>query len=764
MCKSKRKKALIFLMFLLCVAKISSKEPVDYVDMIIGTSNSRWMLGPYAQMPFGMVQLGPDNQGNVWMGGYEYSINNISGFSHLHAWTMGGLMIMPTTADLALSNPSVDAPYQGANAGYHSRILKETEKASPGYYSVYLYDHQVKAELSATTRCGIHRYTFPEKKESRILIDLLFPTEWDYGFSVKDAKITKISSTELEGYADCQSGNWSSWNNYKLHFVIRFSKPFQSLNGWNEGKEYSSIEEISGKNDIGVYALYTTEKDEIITVSTALSLVSIEQARLNMETELGPLHYNLDEVAANARNEWNQLLSKIQVEGDNEQDKIKFYTNLYRAYAGKQTWNDVNGKYVDACENIRQLESGNIYGGDAFWNSFWNLNGLWSIITPHIVDDWVTTQLEMFKHTGWTSKGPAGIEYSGIMEGSHETALLVAAYQKGIRKDGEEIYRAVLKNVTEPGMEHPCKGSCGNPLLDVYIRYGYMPTEKGVVSKTLDYAYDDWCVGQLALALGKKKEAKYFTGRSMNYKNVFHPDYKFVVCKDSTGKWDPQFDVFSNQGFIEGNSWQYSWYVPHDIPGLVEFIGKELFNNRLEEGFIKSEKYNFAAHVFDRTQGQSAEFYINHGNEVNMCTPFLFNYSGKPWLTQKWSRAILNKFYGDSPYHGWEGDEDEGQMSGWYVMAALGLFEMTGGASVNPQIDLGSPLFNKIAIQLDPVYYKGKTFVIEAHNNSEKNIYVQKVTLNGKRLKKPFIPFSAIINGGKLEFEMGSEPCYNSFL
>lgn len=740
-----------------------TKEPVDYVDMFIGTSNSRWMLGPYAQEPFGMVQLGPDNQGNVWMGGYEYAINSVSGFSHLHAWTMGGLMIMPTTADLALSNPSVDSPYKGANAGYHSRILKETEKASPGYYSVYLYDHEVKAELSVTTRCGIHRYTFPERKESRILIDLLFPTEWDYGFSVKDACITKVSHTELEGYADCQSGPWSSWNKYKLHFIVRFSKPFSQLNGWNEGEEKENIQAIAGKNDIGVYALYNTEEGESITVSTGLSLVSIEQARLNMETELAPLQYDFDRVAAQTRNKWNELLGKIEIEGENEVDKTKFYTNLYRAYAGKQTWNDVNGQYRDACENVQQLDHGNMYGGDAFWNSFWNLNGLWSILSPRIVDDWVTTQLEMFKHTGWTSKGPAGLEYSGIMEGSHETALLVAAYQKGIRKDGEDIYKAVVKNVTEPGINHPCGGNCGNPLLDVYIKQGYMPMEKGVVSKTLDYAYDDWCVSQLAFALGKKKEGKALLARSMNYKNVFHPEKKFVMRRDSLGNWDADFDVFSNKGFIEGNSWQYSWYVPHDVPGLVGFLGKDLFNSRLEEGFIKSEKHKFAAHVFDRTTGQSAEFYINQGNEVNMCTPFLFNYSGKPWLAQKWSRAILDSFYGSTPYHGWEGDEDEGQMGGWYVMSALGFFEMNGGASLQPELELTSPLFNKVTIHLDPDYYKGKTFTIEARNNSKENIYIQKAYLNGKELKHPRIPFAAIAAGGELVLEMADQPAYGCF-
>lgn len=225
----------IFLYCCLCsLFQLSAKDkdPVDYVDCFIGTSNSRWMLGPYAQVPFGMVQFGPDNQGYRWMGGYEYAINSVSAFSHIHAWTMGGLAIMPTTADFTHDNPGPDSPYKGANAGYHSRILKETEKAHPGYYEVELFDHQVRAALTATTRCSFQKYKFPECEESRVLIDLQFPTEWDYGFSVKDAKISKISDTEIEGYAKCVAGPWSSWNDWTLFFSMRFSKPFRHFNGW----------------------------------------------------------------------------------------------------------------------------------------------------------------------------------------------------------------------------------------------------------------------------------------------------------------------------------------------------------------------------------------------------------------------------------------------------------------------------------------------------------------------------------------------------
>ena len=738
------------------------REPVDYVDMFIGTSNSRWMLGPYAQVPFGMVQLGPDNQGDVWMGGYEYTIANVSGFSHLHAWTMGGLMIMPTTADLALTNPSVDAPYKGANAGYHSRIMKETEKASPGYYSVHLYDHDVHAELTATTRCGVHRYTFPECKESRVLIDLLFPTENDYGFQVRDARIYRMSDTELTGYADCVSGPWSSWNDYRLNFVIRFSQPFNRMDGWTNGQTYSTIDSIVGSGDTGAYVVFDTKAGEQVTVSTGLSLVNIDQARLNMQTELEPLGYDFDRVAASARTRWNDLLGKIKITGGTERDKTKFYTNLYRAYAGKQTWSDVDGTYVDPSEQVRKLKSGNMYGGDAFWNTYWNLNGLWSILTPGIVDDWVTTQRELFRHTGWTCKGPAGLEYSAIMEGSHEMALMVAAYQKGIRRDGHAIYEAIHKNVSVPGQSQS-GGFAGNPLFDIYMKYGYMPTEYGVASKTLDYAFDDWCVAQMAYAMGDKHEGRRLEKRSQNWRNIFHPDLKYVVRRDTAGCWDEAFDPFSNKGFIEGNSWQYSWYVPHDVPGLVKLIGRDNFNRRLEEGFIKSERHRFAAHAFDRTSGQSAEYYINQGNEVNMCAPYLFNYSGKPWETQRWVRAILDNFYGTTPYDGWGGDEDEGQLGAWFVMSAMGLFEMDGGCTATPMVDLGCPLFDHIEIELDSHYYEGGNFVIEATNHAPGNNYVQKAWLNGKRLKEPRIPFAAIKNGGRLTFEMGPAPaedCY----
>ena len=740
------------------IAAQDEKKPADWVDVFIGTSNSRWMLGPYATAPFGMIQLGPDNQGYVWMGGYDYAINSISGFSHIHAWTMAGLRMMPTTTDLVFEDRPVDAAYKGGGAGYHSRINKETEKASPGYYSVYLYDHEVSAEMTVTTRCGFQKYTFPAKDESRILIDLLIPAE--YRYTVKDAQIKKVSDTEIEGFAHCQIGG-NTWNEYTLNFVLKFNTPFNSFNGWNEGKLQKNIDLISGKNDIGAYVTWRTDSGDVVMVKSGISLVSIDQARLNLNTELDGFGWNFNAVKNKTREAWDKLLSKVKVEGGTEEDKIKFYTNLYRCYAAKQTWNDVDGKYMDPCEKVQQMPEGqDIYGGDSFWNSFWDLNTTWSLVSPDIMENYIETQLELFRKNGWTSVGPTGIEYTGIMEVSHEIAMIVGAYQKGIRHYNiDEAFQAVRHTVTEQGKKLlPCSGLAGNEFLDVYVKKGFVPFEIDAASRTMDYAFDDFCVAQMAKALGKKNDYNYLIKRSENWKNIYNQDLKYIVPKDSSGQWMKDYNPFSGKHFVEGNGWQYTLYVPHDIPGLIKMTGKELFNSRLEEGFEKSASHRFAAHAFDRYQPEAVEYYINMGNQVNMQSPFLFNYSGKPWLTQKYTRAILDTYYGSTPYHGWEGDEDEGQMGAWFVNAAMGIFEMEGGCGTVPMVNLTSPLFNKITVKLDSRYYKGSEFVIEARNNSKDNIYIQSATLNNKPLDSVRIKFKDIVDGGTLVLIMGPEP------
>jgi predicted alpha-1,2-mannosidase len=727
------------------------KQPVDYVDPMIGTSNSRWMLFPGATMPNGMVKLSPDNQRGVWQGGYEYAIGSIHGFSHLHGWTMAGLMTMPTNGDLTLSPGAADEPFKGAGAGYHSRFRHEDEHASPGYYSVFLLDPQVKVELTATERTGIQRYTFPKDSSNRIMIQLNIPAE--YGYDLKDAVITKISNTEIQGYAKTSSANF---NDYCLYFVMQFSKPFHQFKGYGNQSAISNEHEIKGNGELGAYVTYPTSKTEQVIIRTGISFVSTDQARLNIKSELKSFNWDFDALVKHNRTIWNNILKTIIVNGGSETDKKKFYTNLYRCFTAKMIMSDANGKYTDACEQVQQLPPHRtaMIGGDAYWNTFWNLNLLWTLTSPQTVEQLVDTQLEMYQKTGWLSKGPAGIEYSGIMEGSHEMALITSAYLKGIvKKDADIAYAAMKKNMeVEP--QPTCGGNPGNPLITEYAKLGFVPVEKGTTSKTLDYAYDDWCVAQMARLLHKDDDYNFFIRRSNNWKNVFDLASRYVTPKKQDGSFIPDFDLFSVNHFVEGNSWQYSFYVPHDVPGLINLVHKDVFLSRLTNGFKKSETHKFAAHALDRTMGQSAEYYINQGNEVNMQAAYLFNYAGAPRLTQYYTRKILNTFYDASPYVGWNGDEDEGQMGAWFVLSSLGLFEMNGGTSPDLRIDITSPLFSDMRINLNPTYFKGKQFVIKAYNNSSKNIYIKSAKLNGKPLKENFISFKDIVNGGKLELYM----------
>lgn len=741
----------------------TEKSPIDYVDPLMGTTFARWMVFPGVSMPFGMVKLSPDNQELGWKAGYEYNLNSISGFSHIHSWTMAGLLCMPTNGKLQTEPGTEKHPEKG----YRSIFKHENEKAKVGYYSVYLDDYDIKAELTSTKRAGYHRYTFPENDSSRILIDLLTPSE--YGYEVFYTNTKKVNSRELEGVSYQQSLRKANYNDYILHFVIRFDKDFDSFNGWVKEDVFRNVETVSSKfghKDVGTFVSFSTSKGERIQMQVGISLVSIDQARLNLETEMNPFDWSFDAAVKHNQETWNNLLGTIEVEGDDETDIKKFYTNMYRVYASRTIWSDVNGKYVDMYEKVQQLSDPKdvVYGCDAFWNTFWNLNQLWTLQHPEIANSWVRSLLEIYDKGGWLPKGPTGIEYSSIMVASHEIPLIVSAYQKGIRNyDVEKAYTAIRHNQMEQGKRHDGGGYVGNRDLDSYLKYGFVPDEEGPVSSTLEYAYDDWTVGQMAKALGKESDYKTFTKRSFNYKNVFNKDLKYVWMRNADSSWVDNFSpyghsVFYGSGFVEGNAWQYTWFVPHDQKGLLNLLGKETYISRLEEGFEKSAPHNFNSEHLDENGLIGVGILpINHGNQPNMEAAYLFNYAGAPWLTQKWVREIMYGFYGDDIY-AWPGDEDQGQMGAWYVMSAMGLFEMDGGTSVNPIYEIGSPIFEKVVIKLDTNYYDGQGFIIEAKNVSRENKYIQSAILNGEKLNKPWFYHSELVGGGKLELKMGPKP------
>jgi predicted alpha-1,2-mannosidase len=562
---------------------------------------------------------------------------------------MAGLLTMPTVGELKVKPGPMDKP----DSGYRSRFSNDV--ASPGYYAVTLDDYKIRAEFTATTRSGFHRYTFPKTDQARILFDLKFPSEYD--FNLIHADIKKTSDTEIIGYSRMVERHWKGpWQDYLLHFVIKLDKPFKSCGFWRNSEIITNADQVFGilDCDIGVFVDYSTKEGEKVMVKTGFSLVSIEQARLNLETETAAFGCDFDAARSSARNTWNDLLKKVEIEGGTEADKTKFYTALYRSYCARATLSDVNGKYRDMCEQVVQLKDPDspVYGCDAFWNTFWNLNLVWSLVTPDIANKWVNSLLETYDRGGWLPKGPAGMEYSGVMVAEHEIALIVGAYQKGIRNfDVGKAYEAMRKMQMEQGVAHGCGGFAGNENLKVYRELGYVPYEEGPVSNTLEYAYDDWCVAQMAKALGKTDDYEYFLKRSQNYRNVFDASTGFTRPKSRTGEWHKDFDPMSKgprqsdvyrswanpyEDFVEGNAWQYTFFVPHDVPGLIKLLGRDEFNNRLKDGFEKSRAAKFTSLQYVN--------YINHGNQPNMQAPYLFNYPGGKFTIEARNNSKENKY------------------------------------------------------------------------------------------------------------------------
>jgi predicted alpha-1,2-mannosidase len=736
----------------------SSRQPVDDVNPFIGTTSPglRWMIFPGAAMPFGMVKLSPDNL--AWKGragsgraGYDYKIPTILGFSHIHSWTMGGLLMMPAVGPLKL----VQGPESGSPESFRSRFRHQTESASPGYYAVTLDDYAIRAELTTTTRAGLQRYTFPKSDQARILLVLNVPGEYD--MVVNNAAIRRVSDTEIEGESEQTNNQIYTFQKYKLYFVARFSKPFDSMGGWVGTNVTQDTREIAGHGDVGVFASYHTSEGEAIQVKTGISYVSIEQARLNLDTEMDRFGWDFNAVRSNARETWNNLLGKIEVEGGSEPDRTKLYTNLYRAFVARTIFSDVNGKYVDPTGHIRQLKDPEspMLGCDAFWNTFWNLNQLWGLVTPEILNQWARSQLQLYEDGGWLSRGPAGLRYSGVMVAEHDIALLVSAWQKGIRNfDGEKAFAAIKHMQTTPGKQYYSDihsgrwidGWVGMEQLAPYNDLGYVPVEveHGWTTLTLDYAYDDWCTAQMAKSLGKMEDYRYFSKRAQNYRNIWDASTGYFRPKHRDGTWEKDFSSSQTKGFVEGTAWQYSFYVPHDMRGLIELMGKDEMVRRLNQGFEDSRP-------------EFAHGFVDVGNQPNMQAPWIFNYAGAPWLTQKWTREVMEHSYSDAPA-GYTGDEDQGQMGSYFVMMAMGLFEMDGGCSPKPIYEIGSPLFERIVIHLDRKYYPGREFVIEAKNHSPQNVYIQSATLNGKPLSRPWIYHSDAVKGARLVLTMGPAP------
>jgi len=728
-----------------------------YVDTRIGTAHSRWMIAPGPWMPFGMVKMSPDNQNAGWQAGYQPTYESVGTFSHIHEWTLGGLGIFATNGKLRTNIGDELIP----NSGYRSQIDKKTEEAPIGFYKVQLADYNIKAEVTATTRCGFERFTFPtDRDSSRILVDLHIPTEYDY--RLKEIKLKKVNDHRIEGFAHQLSPQvWSSDadQDYTIHFVIEFDQPIKRLGYWIDGKiQYGDVIEASNITNAGLFLQFETKQNQVVQVRSGISLVSIDNADLNLRTEItNPFGWSFDAVRQNQVNTWNELFDRVKITTSNRMEKVRFYNSMYRSICSRNTWSDINGEWRGTDGKIQKLKNTDdvALGCDAFWNTFWNLNQVWNLLLPEWSNRWVNSQLAMYDAYGWLAKGPAGMNYIPVMVAEHEIPQMVAAYQMGIRGfDANKALEAAVKMQTTPAQK-VFSGFAGNRDLVEYMKHNYVPSDKGRFSNSMEYSYDDWTVGQLAKSLGKTEIYNTFNNRGSWWKNTID-SAGYCHMKLSNGTWAPNFNPMrtgANDQYVEGNAWQLTFFVPQDVPALAGMIGKQKFIDRLEWGFAASEPWRY-----NGMNDQYWDYPVMQGNQQSMHFAFLFNWAGKPWSTQKWSRSILERYYGYESGNAYLGDEDQGQMSAWLVMTALGLFQTDGGCSVQPVYEIGSPLFQKVEIDLGHKFGRGGKFMIIARNSSRKNMYVQSAVLNGKKLESCIFPSSELLKGGELILEMGSEP------
>lgn len=725
-------------------------------------------------MPFGMAKPGPSTNGHWgnasgWEAtGYDYRDHSIEGFPCLHEFQVGGIVLMPTNGQLR----TVPGDTTGVNTGYRSRYDHNDEIAAPGYYSVLLKDYGIKAEVTATPRVAFQRFTFPQGNDSHLLFDI--GNRQGESGAVRDARIEYKPDSTIEGWVITEPEYVKKYQPgavVPLYFSAILDKQPATCGAFNGNAVKAGVREASGVG-AGMYFTFHTTEGEQITAKVGLSYTSVANARLNRETEAGTQTF--EQAERTARTTWEQYLSRINVGTKVKADKVKFYTGLYHALLGRGLASDINGAYPRHDGTVGQiaLKDGrpvhNLYNTDAAWGAQWNLSQLWIMAYPEYMSDYISSHLLVYKDSGWLADGLANSRYVSGVGTNLLSTIIAGAYECGIRDfDTQLAYEACLKNELD-GDNRPL--GAGKVDTRDFVTYGYVPHAdsgegpaeafKFSASHTLEYSFSAWAVAQWAKQLGKTADYNRLMKLSKGWERLYDPSTNFIRPRLKDGTFIDHFDPMEVwRGFQEGNAWQYTFYVPHDAQSLVDKVGAKEFNQRLDSIFTISQKLIFSGGTEVGAFAGLKTLY-NHGNQPCLHTSWLFNEAGRPSRTQKWVRAILNEFYGTDGIHGYGygQDEDQGQLGAWYVIASMGLFDMKGLTDNNPSFALGSPLFDKITIKLNPKYYKGREFVIQTRHNSPTNLYVQRFVLNGKALHSPRLPFSALSQGGTLIMDMGSTP------
>lgn len=763
-----------------CCAPVAqaAEDLTQYVNPNLGVTHSRWFFYTPAALPFGMAKLAPSTDGtygNHWgweAVGYQDDHTTIDGFPCMHEFQVGGIALMPVTGEVK----TVPGKVEDSSTGFRSAFDKKSEQAHPGYYSVYLTDYRVRTELTATTHVGFQRYTFPESKASRVLFNI--GNRQGESGEVVDASIS-CHGNIVEGFVVTKPEYVKKYQpsaTIPLYFYAVLSKAPQSVEVFHQGDaSLRKATSITGKGAI-MSVNYNTKANEQITVKIGLSYTSVANARGNLNAEAGNMSF--DKASKNAKKVWNEALGRVRVKDGNRVNKTKFYSGLFHALLGRGVASDVDGAYPKNDGSIGQIPlDGNgkpkfhHYNTDAMWGGYWNLTLLWAMAYPERYNDFLQAQLLVYKETGWLGDGIAASKYVSGVGTNMMPVVFAGAYNSGIRDfDTDLAYEACKKNELD-GNGRP-KGA-GKQDVALFVKHGYVPfdsaavsdgvTDKGAMfsaSHTMEYCFTTYAMAQWAKQLGKDADYKLFSRLSNGWLKIFDDSLRLIRPRDYTGKFIENFNPLEPwRGFQEGNAEQYTYFVPGNPELLIDKMGRQNFNRRLNEIFTLSEKTLFSG-------GKSADAFsgvktvYNHGNQPCLQEPWLFCFSDMPWLTQKWTRAICDEFYGTTGEHGYgyAQDEDQGQLGAWYVMAAMGLFDVQGGAALRPTYQIGSPMFDEVVVTLSPMNTKGKTFTIRTQKTGKKNIYVQSAKLNGKPLNNCWLYRDKLLEGGTLELVMGDEP------
>ena len=765
---------LSFLALLALVSCGTKEDLLDSVNPNIGTVHSRWFVYTPAATPFGMAKLGASTNGTYgndqgWEAvGYEDTHTSIDGFPCFHEFQVGGLALMPVAGE-PLTVPGL---LENPSEGWRSSFDKADEYARPGYYSVVLKDYGVKAELTATERVGFQRFTFSGPGEGHILVNV--GTRMGESGPIRDAA-ARLEGNILSGYIVTEPTyvqKYQAGATVCMYFYGEVSAVPDGVSAFHVGGVRASATEVSGPG--AVLSLDYAQPSEV-TVKLGLSYTSVENAKVNLEAEAAGLDFDAARKAT--QNKWRRELGKLEVSGGKPEDRIKFYTGLYHMLLGRGLASDVNGAYPRNDGGVGQIALDaagkpvhNHYNTDAIWGGYWNLTPLWALAWPEYYNDWVASQLLVYKDAGWLGDGIACSKYvSGV--GTNMVSIAFAgAYNSGIRNyDIEAMYAAARKDNLE--WRGRIEGA-GKMDVEQFVKNGYVPyvSDPGFVahsggatfsvSHTLEYSFSAYATAQLAKQLGYEEDYAQLKDLSNGWAKVFDDNLKLVRPRVAGGAFIDNFDPLESwRGFQEGNAMQYTFFVPQNPDSLITRLGKDVLNERLDGIFTVARKSIFGGgkttYAFS---GINSPY--NHGNQPCLHEPWLFNFSGKPYLTQKWVRLICDEFYGITGEHGYGygQDEDQGQLGAWYVLSTMGLFDVQGGAPAEPTYQIGSPAFDKIVVHLNPLNATGKKLVIRTIGNGPESYYVQKASFNGKPLEQNWLYRKDILAGGELVLTMGTEP------